>query len=277
MFAAPTELMSDDAALRAQTFDEIRGFGVRWLRSSTGTASRPCPRTPACRGSTRPIRTPTPASGGRAHALRSGLGIYLTEFGVGSRPDPLRGVSFTAQSEYRSISERIAYRSGRVRAFSQYLMRDDGERTGFDRFGGVPVRAAHGRGLGAARIRRLPPAARGRARPHANDALGTRPARARRRPRVDRLPAARLEPLALPRARPHEHSRLLDQDHAARLAAAVPRALDRPRRHAVREPARPQLSRGLSARRAPGHARPGTSATRSAATMMIPAPIVSSS
>jgi hypothetical protein len=45
-------------------------------------------------------------------------------------------VSFTAQAEYRSIAERIAYRNGRVRAFSQYLMRDDRERTGADRFGG---------------------------------------------------------------------------------------------------------------------------------------------
>jgi hypothetical protein len=76
------------------------------------------------------------ARAGRAHAIRSGLGIYLTEFGVESKPDPLRGVSFTAQAEYRSISERMAYRNGRVRAFSQYLMRDDAERTGFDRFGG---------------------------------------------------------------------------------------------------------------------------------------------
>jgi hypothetical protein len=76
------------------------------------------------------------ARAGRAHAVRSGLGIYLTEFGVESKPDPLRGVSFTAQAEYRSISERMAYRNGRVRAFSQYLMRDDAERTGFDRFGG---------------------------------------------------------------------------------------------------------------------------------------------
>src|SRR3954452_13759534 len=32
MFEAPTELLSDDAALRARTFDEIRSFGVRRLR-----------------------------------------------------------------------------------------------------------------------------------------------------------------------------------------------------------------------------------------------------
>jgi hypothetical protein len=32
MFEAPRELLSDDAALRNQTFDEIQGFGVHWLR-----------------------------------------------------------------------------------------------------------------------------------------------------------------------------------------------------------------------------------------------------
>ena len=47
-----------------------------------------------------------------------------------SRPDPLRGVSFTAQAEHRSIAERVAYRNARVRAFSQYLMRGDRERGG---------------------------------------------------------------------------------------------------------------------------------------------------
>lgn len=32
MFEAPRELRSDDAELRAQTLDEIKGFGVRWVR-----------------------------------------------------------------------------------------------------------------------------------------------------------------------------------------------------------------------------------------------------
>jgi hypothetical protein len=53
------------------------------------------------------------------------LPVYLTEFGIQSTPDPYVGVSQTKQNEYRAISEQIAYRHGRVRAFSQYLMRDD--------------------------------------------------------------------------------------------------------------------------------------------------------
>src|SRR6059058_1747122 len=32
LFEAPRELMSDDAALRAKTLDEIQGFGVSWVR-----------------------------------------------------------------------------------------------------------------------------------------------------------------------------------------------------------------------------------------------------
>src|SRR6185503_5992872 len=64
------------------------------------------------------------------------LGLYLTEFGIQSTPDPYVGVSFTAQAEYRSIAERIAYRNPRVRAFSQYLMRDDPPARGAARWRG---------------------------------------------------------------------------------------------------------------------------------------------
>ncbi|MBI5106965.1 MAG: hypothetical protein HZB46_18620 [Solirubrobacterales bacterium] len=51
--------------------------------------------------------------------------LYLTEFGIQSTPDPLYGVPLLRQNEYRNISERIAYNNSRVRAFSQYLLRDD--------------------------------------------------------------------------------------------------------------------------------------------------------
>jgi hypothetical protein len=61
----------------------------------------------------------------RAGAINGNMPIYLTEFGIESKPDPIRGVSLQRQSEYRSISERIAYENPRVVAFSQYLLRDD--------------------------------------------------------------------------------------------------------------------------------------------------------
>lgn len=52
-------------------------------------------------------------------------GIYLTEFGIQSVPDPLYGVSQRKQNEFRAISERIAFDNPRVKWFSQYLLRDD--------------------------------------------------------------------------------------------------------------------------------------------------------
>jgi hypothetical protein len=63
---------------------------------------------------------------GRAGAVRRNLSLYLTEFGIQSNPpDRLLGVSLSHQAEYYALSERIAYRNPRVRAFSQYLLRDD--------------------------------------------------------------------------------------------------------------------------------------------------------
>jgi hypothetical protein len=62
---------------------------------------------------------------GNAGAIRKGMPIYLTEFGIQSFPDRISGVSQQQQAEYRAISEQIAYRNVRVKGFSQYLMRDD--------------------------------------------------------------------------------------------------------------------------------------------------------
>jgi hypothetical protein len=74
----------------------------------------------------------------RAGAIPRRLPIYLTEFGVQSKPDPLFGVTLAQQAEFRSIAELIAYRNRRVAAFSQYLMRDDRPRPGpaLERYGG---------------------------------------------------------------------------------------------------------------------------------------------
>jgi hypothetical protein len=83
----------------------------------------------------------------RAGALPRGTDIWLTEFGIQSKPDPL-GVSETRQAEYLAISERIAVRNPRVAAYSQYLMRDDDPRGApDDEFGGFEsgLRTAQGR------------------------------------------------------------------------------------------------------------------------------------
>jgi hypothetical protein len=98
----------------------------------------------------------------RARAVRRRMPIYLTEFGIQSRPDPHYGVTWTRQAEYRAIGERIAFRNRRVRAFSQYLMRDDTPRKGRDRFGGFEsgLRTSRGRKKHAYRGFRLPMVAR---------------------------------------------------------------------------------------------------------------------
>jgi hypothetical protein len=61
----------------------------------------------------------------RAHAVKPGMMIYLTEYGVQSKPNRFEGVSVAKQAEYDAISERIAWSNPRVAAFSQYLLRDD--------------------------------------------------------------------------------------------------------------------------------------------------------
>jgi hypothetical protein len=73
-----------------------------------------------------------------AGAVRRGLPIWLTEFGVQSSPDRIAGVSLAKQVEFRSIAERMAYGNSRVRAFSQYLLTDD------DPIEGVSARQRYG-------------------------------------------------------------------------------------------------------------------------------------
>jgi hypothetical protein len=61
----------------------------------------------------------------RAHAIRAHMPVYLTEFGIQSKPNRYLGVSVSKQAEYDAIAERIAWANPRVVAFSQYLLRDD--------------------------------------------------------------------------------------------------------------------------------------------------------
>jgi Cellulase (glycosyl hydrolase family 5) len=72
-----------------------------------------------------------------AGAINGGIPIYLTEFGVQSKPNRYLGVSVAKQAEYDAISEYIAYRDPRVAAFSQYLLRDGA-------VGGRPGSGVHG-------------------------------------------------------------------------------------------------------------------------------------
>ncbi|MDO8210513.1 cellulase family glycosylhydrolase [Conexibacter sp. CPCC 206217] len=71
----------------------------------------------------------------RAGAIAARTPLYVTEFGVQSYPDKRTGVPLDVQSDYRSIAEYIAYSNSRVKSFSQYLLRDDDDDTGGNRYG----------------------------------------------------------------------------------------------------------------------------------------------
>jgi hypothetical protein len=89
----------------------------------------------------------------RAHGTTSNLPIYLTEFGVQSKPNRFLGVPASQQAEFDAIAEKIAWSNSRVAAFSQYLLVDDplggkpgasvtggtiGFQTGLEYLGGKP-------------------------------------------------------------------------------------------------------------------------------------------
>lgn len=61
----------------------------------------------------------------RAGGTTSNLPIYLTEFGVQSKPNRFLGVPVGQQAEFDAIAEKIAWANSRVLAFSQYLLKDD--------------------------------------------------------------------------------------------------------------------------------------------------------
>jgi Cellulase (glycosyl hydrolase family 5) len=77
----------------------------------------------------------------RAGAIPGHLPIYLTEFGVQSKPNRFLGVPVGLQAEDDAIAERIAWGNPRVAAFSQYLLRDDP-------LGGRPGSSVHGGTIG---------------------------------------------------------------------------------------------------------------------------------
>jgi hypothetical protein len=85
----------------------------------------------------------------RAGALPAHLPVYVTEFGIMSKPNRYQGVPAPQQAEYDAISERLAYQNPRVASFAQYLLKDDplsgragsgkiGFQTGLRYFNGSP-------------------------------------------------------------------------------------------------------------------------------------------
>jgi hypothetical protein len=77
----------------------------------------------------------------RGGALPAHVPIYLTEFGVQSRPNRFLGVPVAQQAEWDAIAERLSWSNARVAGFSQYLLRDDP-------VGGAPGASVHGGTIG---------------------------------------------------------------------------------------------------------------------------------
>jgi hypothetical protein len=70
--------------------------------------------------------------GVRAHMLKSSAtGIYITEFGVSSRPPARRGagVKLSSQAEYVNEFEYLAFKNPRVKGVSQFQLEDDANLT----------------------------------------------------------------------------------------------------------------------------------------------------
>jgi hypothetical protein len=80
-----------------------------------------------------------------AGAVRRGMPVYLTEFGVQTKPNPFVGVTLAQQAEFDAIAEHLIWNNPRVVSFSQYLLRDDhpvrgrvvGSQSGLETYRGV--------------------------------------------------------------------------------------------------------------------------------------------
>jgi hypothetical protein len=60
-----------------------------------------------------------------AGATARRLPVYVTEYGIQTRPDRQFGVSLARQVVYLAVSEFLAWRDARIRSYAQYLLHDD--------------------------------------------------------------------------------------------------------------------------------------------------------
>ncbi|HEX6459626.1 MAG TPA: hypothetical protein VF032_11965 [Thermoleophilaceae bacterium] len=66
-------------------------------------------------------------AGAHGHAIRSGLPVYFTEYGIQSNPpDRQFGASPTKQAMYLNQADYIAYKNKSIRSVAQYELFDDG-------------------------------------------------------------------------------------------------------------------------------------------------------
>jgi hypothetical protein len=190
----------------------------------------------------------------RAGAVRRGLPVWLTEFGVQSSPDRISGVSLTRQVEFRAHAERLAYAQPRVKAFAQYLLTDDLPREGVgarERYGGFEsgLRFSTGRAKPSLEGFRLRSRA---AQGLAGVGLGARTPRRRPGHRRAARPGPRLALVPPPEDGAHRRARLLHHPDHVPGRPEVPAAVGR---HARRAGPRAAALTDVTARRTPVSAR----------------------
>ena len=103
---------------------QASGWGLHPYRSGASPYFVPSNRETVTIGSLSRMTRALDAAA-RAGALPRSLPLYITEFGVMSRPNPYQGVPVAQQAEYLAMAEQIAYQNPRVASFSQYLLKDD--------------------------------------------------------------------------------------------------------------------------------------------------------
>jgi hypothetical protein len=106
---------------------QASGWGVHPYANGVGPFYVPRNRETVTIGTLSRIERALDRAAG-AGALPGGLPVYITEFGVMSKPNRYQGVPVSKQAEWDAIAERIAYSDARVASFSQYLLRDDAMR-----------------------------------------------------------------------------------------------------------------------------------------------------
>ena len=186
---------------------------------------------------------------GKAGALPRGLPIYLTEFGIQSRPDRIQGVSFAKQAAYLSIAEHMAYVNPRVRSFSQYLMSDDRPRaSALNKYAGFEsgLRTNKGKKKPAYKAFRLPLAVENYGRTDVLWGLVRQYRQATRGP--DRGRPEGQEGLAQARRRQDDGHRRLLAARDAPQGPALPRQVDLARRQALHRRRRALLLSGWTIR-----------------------------
>ena len=180
---------------------------------------------------------------GAAGGLAPRLPIYLTEFGIQSRPDRIQGVSFSKQAAYLAVAEHMAYVNPRVRSFSQYLMSDDRPRASkLNRYAGFESGLRTSKGSQEAGLQGVPAPARGRELRPLGRALGPRAAAARGDHGRDRgRPARREHALHQAADAAHHRQRRLRDARDPPQGPALPRPLDLAVRQALRRRGRPRV------------------------------------